>query len=190
MIVLGIAAQHDAGAALIIDGKIVAAVNEERLNRTKLYWGWPEQSIEEVLRLAGISRSDVDVVSIANQTHSTYAAAHWEGLYPKDLKRQILIGLSKLGVARAIGGTRLGVGLYRILNGKRLRALKTSALEQQIRNFGLSSTVDRIDHHTAHLASALGLPGPIGRVRADAASGYPLGPLAELLARGPSKFQH
>lgn len=154
MIVLGIAAQHDAGAALIIDGKIVAAVNEERLNRTKLYWGWPEQSIEEVLRLAGISRSDVDVVSIANQTHSTYAAAHWEGLYPKDLKRQILIGLSKLGVARAIGGTRLGVGLYRILNGKRLRALKTSALEQQIRNFGLSSTVDHIDHHTAHLASA------------------------------------
>ena len=80
MIVLGIAAQHDAGAALIIDGKIVSAVNEERLNRTKLYWGWPEQSIEEVLRLAGVEISDVDVVSVANQTHSTYAAAHWEGL--------------------------------------------------------------------------------------------------------------
>jgi carbamoyltransferase len=154
MIVLGIAAQHDAGAALIIDGKIVSAVNEERLNRTKLYWGWPEQSIEEVLRLAGVEISDVDVVSVANQTHSTYAAAHWEGLYPKDIRRRILIGLSRMGLARAIGGTQAGVALYRLLNGKRFRTLQTAALEKKIRDLGFTAPIDHIDHHTSHLASA------------------------------------
>ncbi len=154
MIALGIASQHDAGAALIIDGKIVAAVNEERLNRQKLFWGWPEQSIEEVLDLAGVGRKDIDLVSVANKTHSTYAAAHWEGLYPKDIKRKILIGLSKLGVARAIGGTQAGVSLYRALNGKTLRFLKTRELEHSIRSSGFTAPIEHIDHHLAHLASA------------------------------------
>ncbi|MBS13317.1 MAG: hypothetical protein CME19_17145 [Gemmatimonadetes bacterium] len=153
MIVLGISAQHDAGAALVIDGQVVAAVNEERLNRTKLYWGWPEQSIEEVLRLSGVDRSDIGVVAIANQTHSTYAAAHWEGLYPKDFKRQVLIGLSKMGVARFAGGTQFGAGLYRTLNGKKLRASKTRELETVIRSLGITAPIDHIDHHAAHLAS-------------------------------------
>ncbi len=153
MIALGIAAQHDAGAALIIDGKVVAAVNEERLNRTKLFWGWPEESIEEVLRLSGVSRSKIDVVSIANQTHSTYAAAHWEGLYPKDIKRQILIGMSKLGLARIVGGTQIGAKLYRTLNGKTIRFSKTRELEARVRELEISAPIDHVDHHTAHLAS-------------------------------------
>jgi predicted NodU family carbamoyl transferase len=42
MNILGISLQHDAGAAIIGDGRIIAAINEERLNRQKLYWGWPE----------------------------------------------------------------------------------------------------------------------------------------------------
>ena len=45
MVVLGITAQHDAGAALIVNGRLVSAVNEERMNRQKVYWGWPELSI-------------------------------------------------------------------------------------------------------------------------------------------------
>ena len=154
MIVLGIASQHDAGAALIIDGKVVAAVNEERLTRTKLFWGWPEQSIQEVLRLGGVRPEDVDAVAVSNTTHSTYAAAHWEGLYPKDTKRKILIGLSKMGVARAIGGTQPGVSLYRFLHGKSLRKTQTLALESQISQLGFSAPIEHIDHHTAHLSSA------------------------------------
>ena len=146
MIALGIASQHDAGAALIIDGKIVSAINEERLNRTKLFWGWPEQSIEEVMALAGVSGSDIDVVSLANCTHSMYAAAHWEGLYPKDFKRKVLIGLSKLGAARIVGGTQSGAGLYRTLNGKSLRFNKTRDLETRVRDLGISAPIDHVDH--------------------------------------------
>ena len=153
MIALGIASQHDAGAALIIDGKVVAAVNEERLNRTKLFWGWPEKSIKEVLRLSGVDVADIDVVSVANTTHSTYVAAHWEGVYPKDFKRQVLIALSKTGIARLAGGTQLGARLYRTLNGKKLRFGRTRAMEAIIRGLDISAPIDHVDHHTAHLAS-------------------------------------
>jgi len=55
MIVLGIHDGHDAGAALIKDCRIVAAVNEERLNREKLYMGVPKESIIR-LRITGRER--------------------------------------------------------------------------------------------------------------------------------------
>ena len=87
MVVLGITAQHDAGAALIVNGRLVSAVNEERMNRQKDYWGWPELSISEVLRIAGIAAADVDVVAVANTTNRGYKAEQWKGLYPNDLKR-------------------------------------------------------------------------------------------------------
>jgi carbamoyltransferase len=53
---------HDSSAALFDDYRILAAVAEERLNRVKGSGGFPEHSIAEVLRIAGIGRSDVDVV--------------------------------------------------------------------------------------------------------------------------------
>ena len=68
MIVLGIngffEADHDAGAACIIDGKISAAVEEERLCRVKraLYHN-PLLSVKEVLSLSNILAKDVDVIA-------------------------------------------------------------------------------------------------------------------------------
>ena len=65
MIVLGIHDGHDSGAAIIKNGHIVSAVNEERLNRQKLTHGFPRQSILKVLELANITPDDVDFISIA-----------------------------------------------------------------------------------------------------------------------------
>lgn len=153
MITLGIGIQHDAGAALIADGQILAAVNEERLNRKKLYWGWPERAVLEVLHLSGVTIKDIDAVAVANTTCSTYAA-DWENFYPKDLKRRALIRLSKLGLGQMIGGTRPGIEAYRILNSKKLRFSDTRRFEAFIRNFGIGAPMVYMDHHLAHLASA------------------------------------
>ncbi|MDA0747450.1 MAG: hypothetical protein O2954_13095, partial [bacterium] len=153
MIILGIGIQHDAGAAIISNGRILSAVNEERLNRVKMYWGFPEQAISEALRLAGVGMQDLDAVAVANTTYSTHAA-HWEGLYPKDLKRRALIQLSKLGLARLIGGNRIGVDAYRTFNSKRVRFLETRSFESSLRNLGIHAPISYIDHHEAHLASA------------------------------------
>jgi carbamoyltransferase len=45
MKVLGIYAGHDAAAALVVDGRIVAAAEEERYTRQKHYLGYPENAI-------------------------------------------------------------------------------------------------------------------------------------------------
>src|SRR5215467_12975214 len=53
---------HDAAAALLIDGCIVAAGQEERFTRIKHDADFPRNAIEFCLRQAGISISDVDQV--------------------------------------------------------------------------------------------------------------------------------
>jgi carbamoyltransferase len=53
---------HDSSAALFNDYAVLAAVAEERLNRKKGSGGFPEASLAEVLRIAGVERRDVDVL--------------------------------------------------------------------------------------------------------------------------------
>src|SRR5438477_10772471 len=64
MIVLGINGMddifHDSSASLIVDGKIVASVEEERFNRKKHSSGIPRLAMEYCIEKAGISFSDVD----------------------------------------------------------------------------------------------------------------------------------
>src|SRR5258708_6079837 len=65
MIILGINAFHaDSSAALIKDGILVAAGEEERFRRVKHWAGFPSQSIAYCLREAGLRLSDVDHVGV------------------------------------------------------------------------------------------------------------------------------
>jgi carbamoyltransferase len=55
---------HDGGVALVIDGRLVAAVEEERLTRNKRSFGVPPlRSLVEVLRVGGISPRHIDTVA-------------------------------------------------------------------------------------------------------------------------------
>lgn len=67
MIVLGISDHFVSGAALVVDGRVVAAINEERLVRMKMVMGFPWKSIEAVLHQAGVSAQDVDLVAVASK---------------------------------------------------------------------------------------------------------------------------
>ena len=59
--ILGISAfYHDSAAALIIDGKIIAAAQEERFSRKKHDSRYPFNAIEFVLRYAKVKLSEVD----------------------------------------------------------------------------------------------------------------------------------
>ena len=63
MKILGISAfYHDAAAALVVDGEIVAAVQEERFTRKKHDLGYPKNSIEYCLKFASLSPMDIDCV--------------------------------------------------------------------------------------------------------------------------------
>ena len=63
MRILGVSNAWDAGAALVVDGRIVAAVNEERFSRVKLERSFPERSIDFVLEAAGLGVHDIDLVA-------------------------------------------------------------------------------------------------------------------------------
>ncbi|WP_125262748.1 carbamoyltransferase [Streptomyces alboflavus] len=54
---------HDAAAALVIDGEVVAAVEEERLSRVKKTADFPEQAIRWCLDSAGVGLDEVDMVA-------------------------------------------------------------------------------------------------------------------------------
>lgn len=63
MYILGLSCfYHDAAAALIKDGKLIAATEEERFSRKKHDSGFPEQAINFCLEFAGITADDLDFV--------------------------------------------------------------------------------------------------------------------------------
>lgn len=63
MHILGISCfYHDAAAALLCDGQLMAAAEEERFTRKKHDSGFPEKAIEFCLRRAGIDASDLDYI--------------------------------------------------------------------------------------------------------------------------------
>ncbi|MCG3136107.1 MAG: Decarbamoylnovobiocin carbamoyltransferase [Planctomycetes bacterium] len=68
MLILGLGGlgYKDASAAVVRDGRIVAAVAEERLTRTKHQGGYPALAIDACLRMAGAGLADVDHVAVAN----------------------------------------------------------------------------------------------------------------------------
>ena len=61
--ILGISAwYHDAAAAIVVDGRIVAAAQEERFTRKKHDADFPRNAVEYCLRTAGITAADLDYV--------------------------------------------------------------------------------------------------------------------------------
>ncbi|MDD5415755.1 MAG: carbamoyltransferase C-terminal domain-containing protein [Candidatus Daviesbacteria bacterium] len=66
VIVLGIHDGHNSGAALIRDGEVLAAINEERFNNIKNYSGAPVLAIKKVFEISKIKPSEVDLITIAS----------------------------------------------------------------------------------------------------------------------------
>ena len=87
MIILGINAFHgDSSAALVRDGVLLAAAEEERFSRVKHWAGFPLQSIAYCLREAGLHLADIEHVAINQDDRAhrlrrlAYVAAHPPGI--------------------------------------------------------------------------------------------------------------
>ena len=136
---LGIHDGHNCGAALIIDGEVVAAVNEERLSRNKNDSGYPRQSIDEVLKIGGVQAVDLNhVVFASNFMHTR---AHLEEIslwYPVGIKEQ------KADQSRPKEYARQ---LFEIRRKERI--------EESINHLGIEiEKVEFVEHHRAHLTAA------------------------------------
>lgn len=72
MLILGINDGHNSGAVLIKDGRVAAAISEERLKNIKNYSGVPELAIKEVFKISGLSPQNIDAIAIVS-LNRTYA---------------------------------------------------------------------------------------------------------------------
>jgi carbamoyltransferase len=72
MLILGINDGHNAGAALVKDGRVAAAIQEERLRNVKNYSGTPELGIKRVFEISGLSPRDLDAIAVVS-LNRTYA---------------------------------------------------------------------------------------------------------------------
>jgi carbamoyltransferase len=131
MNILGLNAFHgDASAALFIDGRLVAAIEEERLNRMKHWAGFPALSARECMRCAGVET--VDHVAISRNPRAHFWRKVLEGAkYPASWPR----------IASRFGNMLRIAGMRRELGNHALPGL------------GLAR-VHNVEHHRAHLASA------------------------------------
>ena len=82
--ILGISAfYHDAAAAILRDGEIIAAAQEDRFTRKKHDPGFPKNAIDYCLREAGISEEDLDL------------AVFHDDSYKKDVKKNCNFAVSR-----------------------------------------------------------------------------------------------
>jgi carbamoyltransferase len=110
--VLGLnAVFHDPAAALLVDGEVIAAAEEERFSRRKhgklpvafSTWELPEQAIAFCLSEAGLSAAELDAVAysydpdLAPQPNGDITAADWEGLRTLYARRAPLFLKTALG---------------------------------------------------------------------------------------------
>ena len=73
LIILGINAYHaDSSAAIFVNGRLIAAMEEERFRRVKHWAGFPELAIAFCLQEAGIGYADVDHYAIGRDPKAKF----------------------------------------------------------------------------------------------------------------------
>ena len=136
--ILGISAlYHDSAAALLRDGKIIAAAQEERFTRKKHDPGFPEKAIEYVLAESGITLADVDNVVFYDKPF---------------LKFERLIETYIAVAPRGFNSFRMAMPVW-----LREKLFLKDLLNKQLRRIDPDFTVDKIlfsEHHVSHAASA------------------------------------
>ena len=132
MNILGINAYHgNSSAALLCDGQLVAAVEEERFNRVKYAAGFPAHAIRHCLAEAGLTIREIDHIAIPRNP--------WARL---GTKLFYAVRMPRFALERSKVLTRFS-GIHEEL-----------AAACDVEPETIQSKFHRIEHHVAHLASA------------------------------------
>ena len=158
MKVLGLATEEDSGAAIVEDGRLVAALNEERISRMKLVIGFPHQAIRTVLQLADTTIEELDAVLIGS-TMDAFVGEEYEafdGWFQYDPE-----GISGW-LKKHAASTLAPVGKYVPQVESIYYALLSPAFRRRRRELnrilreklGVRCPIEYVDHHFAHVTSA------------------------------------
>ena len=137
--VLGISAfYHDSSAAIIINGKIIGAAQEERFTRKKHDPSYPKNAINYVLQESGLKLTDVDYIVFYEKPFLKF-----------ERLLETYIGFSPGGFK----SFSMSMPLW--LNEKLFqKKMLFSALKEQDNNFNDIKKINFSEHHLSHAASA------------------------------------
>lgn len=132
MNILGINAYHgNASAAIVCDGRLIAAVEEERFNRVKYAAGFPAQAIRYCLKEAGIEIKDIQHVAVPRNPYARLGTKLLYAIRMPSFARERARVLAKFtGIPEALAQTL------------------------EVDPAGIGAKFHRVEHHQAHLASA------------------------------------
>lgn len=148
MRILGIADNHDASAAVVVDGRLVAAASQERFDRYKNSGHFPTDAIAAVLATAGLGAGQIDRVVFGTTFTPPWIVrrfpssrrgddvGHGQFTYLLNLYIQYQVALRRGGL----------VGIERRAN--------EALLTRRMRGLGFHAPVTLLDHHLCHAQSA------------------------------------
>ena len=143
MYIIGINSYHpDSSACIIKDGKLISAVEEERLTRIKHWSGFPTLSIKHCLKEANIKLSDVSYISI---NRDPKANLFKKFLHVLRYKPSLNLILDRLKFKKK----------YQTLN---------VIFEKEFLKDKFHGEIINIEHHEAHLSSAFNVSDKIAYV--------------------------
>ena len=143
-VILGLSAfYHDSAAALVVDGMIVAAAQEERFTRKKHDAGFPENAVRYVLSEAGLTLGEIDHVAFFEKPF---------------LKFERLLETYVTNAPRGLRSFRSAMPVWTRgkLFQRRLLARSLKAVDSSFRG---PSSILFSEHHYSHAASAF-FPSP------------------------------
>lgn len=167
--VLGVSESQVATACLLRDGQLVACVSEERLNRIKAWAGFPAQAVREVLRIAGATALDVDLLVLHG--FSPWAYGYIGRNQPGGQGQNRLLTAIRTGVGPALYYQPRLWPLYQLLRDQVYRRHFHVQWQHDRLRFASEQSgvpLDRImctDHHRCHAYA--GLHGLLGRPAED-----------------------
>jgi len=135
MLILGINAYHgNSSACLVSNGKLLCAIEEERIRRIKHWAGMPSESIKWCLEYSGAEIGDIDYIAVSRDP-----SAH--------LHKKILRILSKAPSYNFLKN--------RLHNVSKVKDLKSSIAESfEIDKSKIKAKIQNVEHHRAHIASS------------------------------------
>lgn len=140
MNILGLAPFTDSSATIVQDGKIICAVEEERLNRVKHYEGIPWLAINECLEIANMPFRDIDIIAVGWNPF-----LGWKTRIVETIKS--MFRMPEAFKSKVSKGNRYISGCREILRLKKSLAWVFEGNE-------VCQKVIFINHHLAHAASA------------------------------------
>jgi carbamoyltransferase len=156
--ILGITDGQTSGAAIVEEGRILAAINEERISRIKMARGFPWKSIQEVMQLSGTSPGEIGAVAVGQiNMEFREEITGWPGWFEAreqdgDLHSAFFRFASRFGsLVPRVPGLR---GAYYSLRSPVFRNRRARIREILAKDFQIAAPVRFFDHHFCHATSA------------------------------------